>query len=113
MSSRRACVVVVPGLLALANAAYGGFANEDAVFGNRSLTFQGFAKVSGGPAGSNGDVIHQGASGQFDSLRGGGALNPAPPVAWTGRQNVLGDVVFNGDVRINQLSTVNGSVHSG
>jgi hypothetical protein len=106
-------LVVAPALLAAANAAHGGFANDYAVFGGHSLTFEGFAKVSGGPAGSNGDVIHQGGIGYFDSLRGGGALNPAPPTAWNARQNVGGDVVFNGGVRFNDLSTVNGSVHSG
>src|SRR5689334_10891057 len=106
-------MVVAPALVALANTAYGGFANEYAVFGGHSMTFEGFAKVTGGPAGSNGDVIHQAGIGQFDSLRGGGSLNPAPPTAWNARQNVSGDVVFNGDVRINDLSTVNGSVHSG
>jgi len=105
--------VVPAALLVLAPAARAGFANEYAVFGNRSLTFQGFANVAGGPAGSNGDVNHLGGSGYFDSLRGGGSLNPSPPTAWTGRQNVTGDVVFNNDVNINQLSTVNGSVHAG
>ena len=97
----------------MSSAAYAGFANEYAVFGNDSLTFLGFARVSGGPAGSNGDVHHAGGSAQFDALRGGGSLNPTPPTAWTGRQNVFGDVVFNGPVTINALSDIGGSVHSG
>jgi hypothetical protein len=113
MSAPLRFAVVPAALLALAPAARAGFANEYAVFGNRSLTFAGFAKVAGGPAGSNGDVIHQAGSGHFDSLRGGGSLNPAPPTAWNARQNVAGDVVFNNNVNINQLSTVNGSVSAG
>jgi hypothetical protein len=113
MSAPLRFAVVPAALLALAPAARAGFANEYAVFGNRALTFAGFAKVAGGPAGSNGDVIHQAGSGHFDSLRGGGSLNPAPPTAWNARQNVAGDVVFNNNVNINQLSTVNGSVSAG
>jgi predicted acyltransferase (DUF342 family) len=97
----------------LAAESRGGWATDYAVFGNDSLTFLGFAKVSGGPAGSNGNVHHQGGSGEFDGLRGGGALNPTPPTSWTARQNVFGDVVFNSAVTINALSNITGSVHSG
>ncbi|HEY7116252.1 MAG TPA: polymer-forming cytoskeletal protein [Tepidisphaeraceae bacterium] len=98
---------------ALAPAGYAGYANSYAVFGNDSLTFEGFAKVTGAPAGSNGDVTHQAGIANLDSLLGGGSLNPTIPVAWNARTNVTGDVIFNGSVRINDLSTVNGSVHAG
>ena len=100
-------------LIVTATAAYGGWANEYAAFGNDSLTFQGFATVSGGPAGSNGNVIHQGGIAHFDGLYGSSALNPAPPTAWNARQNVHGNVIFNSSVTINSLSNIDGSIHSG
>jgi cytoskeletal protein CcmA (bactofilin family) len=84
-----------------------------AVFGGASVTFQGFADVSGAPVASNGDMHHTGGVGSFTGMFGAGALNPTPPVSWNARQRVSGDVVFNGPVNVNALSTIGGSLHSG
>ena len=84
-------------------------ANDFAIFGRDSLTFEGFIDITGAPAASNGNVRHTGGSGSFPALFGGGTLLGEG----TARTNVLGDVIFNGDVTINHLSDVGGSVHSG
>lgn len=100
-------------VLGSASVLHAGFANEYAVFGGQSLTLEGFAKITGGPAGSNGDVSHLGGIAYFDALYGGGTLNPTPPTAWNARQHVTGDVIFNSSVNINALSNIGGSLHSG
>lgn len=84
-------------------------ANDFAIFGRDSLTFEGFIDITGAPAASNGNVHHKAGVGNFPALFGGGTLLGEG----NARQDVAGDVIFNGDVTINELSSVGGSVHSG
>ena len=80
------------------------------VFGRNAVTYQGFTDSIGAPVGTNGNLNHSAGIGTFTSLVGGGVLNGANTNA---RQHVAGDVIFNGNVSINELSRVGGDLHSG
>src|SRR5687767_2394386 len=82
-------------------------ANDFAIFGRDSLTFEGFIDITGAPAASNGNVHHKAGVGAFPALFGGGTLLSEG----TARTDVAGDVIFNSHVTINELSDVGGSVH--
>jgi predicted acyltransferase (DUF342 family) len=80
------------------------------VFGRNAVAYQGFTDSIGAPVGTNGDLNHLAGIGTFTSLLGGGVLNGANTNA---RQHVAGDVIYNGNVSINELSHVAGDLHSG
>ena len=80
------------------------------VFGRNAVTYQGFTDSIGAPVGTNGDLNHLAGIGTFTSLVGGGVLNGANTNA---RQHVASDVIYNGNVSINELSRVGGDLHSG
>ena len=70
------------------------------VYGKSAVTYQGFTDSIGAPVGTNGNLNHLAGIGTFTALHGGGVLNGANTNA---RQRVDGDLIFNGDVNINDL----------
>lgn len=101
-------------LAGVAGRAYGGFANDYAVFGGNSVTFQGYAWIKGGPVGSNGNVSTYGPAGvELDDLRVGGNLNLNPPVTTPSHITAHGDVTVNGTAAFGVFSEVFGAVNAG
>src|SRR3954464_2917580 len=105
--------MVLIGIAGYTAAAHASVIGDYAIFGKDAVTFEGFATVAGGPAGTNGSMTHAGGVGAFQDLRGGGIFNGDPGAHSNARQNVTGSVLFNGDVRINDLSIVTGNIVSG